>query len=122
MTRADNRMVRFTCDISNWEQSFLFGENKHFDIPLTVNTSHALNTSMPGMSSIPLAALPLILAHIWVGPSLQNAIYIFQTSQLSRFFVVLLSICQTPLTCVGIFEHRQPPTMMGGLENNFNKT
>jgi len=58
MTRVDNRVVRFTCGISSWEQSFLFAENKHFGVPSTVKTSHALNSSMPGMSSI-----PLLLAH-----------------------------------------------------------
>ena len=115
MTRPDNRMVRLTCDISNGEQSFLFGENKQFGMPSTIKTSHALNSSMPGMSSI-----PLILAHIWVGPGLQNAI--FQTSQLSPFSVVLHRICQTPLVCLGIFVHRQPPSKMGALQINFNQT
>ena len=116
VTRPDNRMVRFTCDFSNGEQSLLFAE-KHFGIPPTVKSSHALNSSTPGMSSI-----PLILAHTWLGPGLQNAICIFQNAQLPTFFVVLLSICQTPLTCLGTFVHRHPRSKMGALQNNFNQT
>lgn len=97
-----------SCDVSNWEQSFLFGENKHFDNPSTVNPSHPSNNGIPGISPIPVATLLLDLVCIWGGPGIQKNDIKFPNFSTPHILYKLLSICQTPLIWADIFEYKYP--------------
>lgn len=97
-----------SCDVSNWEQSFLFGENKHFDNPSTVNPSHPSNNGIPGISPIPVATLPLDLVCMWGGPGIQKNDIKFPNFSTPHILYKLLSICQTPLIWADVFEYKYP--------------